>query len=110
MHESKEGWTDGVEDVGGPDAPGHKIHTKAGQCQTLSACNWKDLIIEGRTITVFDPTREAASITIDNPKVSDSHIATLLGIFIKYKNSLAITIRMTGPIRNFSFKIPPKNN
>ena len=58
----------------------------------------KDPISEGRKLNVFDPTGKTASITIDDPEASVLHLKTLQGIFVKYKNALAITKRMTGPI------------
>ena len=110
LYKCEWGWTNEAEE--------EKIHApyqqeaqyQAAFCGSLNTSDWKDPVLEGRTIIVYDPTGESAKISIDNPEVSKENIATLLDIFIKYKNALAVTKRMTGPIRNFSFKIPQKEN
>jgi len=79
-------------------------------CGILDDDNWKDPILEGRTITIFDPTGESAKVSLDNPEVKDGDVKDLLEIFRKYKKALAAGKRMTGPVRNFSFKIPQKDS
>ena len=74
---------------------------RAAFCGSLSANDWKDPILEGRTITIFDPTGESAKVCLDNPEVNEGDVVALLDIFKKYKNALAVGKRMTGPIRNF---------
>ena len=42
--------------------------------------------------------------------MKDGDVEDLLEIFKKYKNALAVGKHMTGPVRNFSFKIPQKDS
>ena len=36
--------------------------------------------LDGRKLTIFDPTGETASVTIDNPEADATHLKTLLDI------------------------------
>ena len=76
LYESEGGWTNVIEDEKSRASYNQEMHYQAAHSRTLNTSNWKYPILEGRTITVFDPTGETTNITIDNPEVSDLHLAT----------------------------------
>ena len=71
LYKCEGGWTNEVEDEKIQASYKQEAHYQAAYYWTLNTSSWKDPSLEGRTITVYDPTGESAKVNIDNPEVSE---------------------------------------